>query len=361
MLQFDVHSMSLAIFIDNMIEFFQKQSVCGVDNSHFREFSMFIGQLPPKYKHYLMDAMRIQMNSSRFYDSCNRVPSGCKRDGWLLFCTQVFTSVSIRIDSALASSGTPSIRPISTELHDLDSKPQIQINPVQQKQYPCFLCQESHKFLRCPHIEVKLKNEKYRSQFDKVYPPSSSPQVAAISNDEEELQSISQDNTLPQDSVDDVVSSNNGFDDDIIDNSRNLYDISSEFYCDDPSCFDDDREVMLQLYPVQHYPVCTHCQSFEHPPHLCPVVSVEVADVADGYDNGSFDGGEICIHAIDKLSSGEDGTSLVDNVVSLGDVVSSMDGIVLAGEDTAAVLNVSGEDTAAMSTVTVSADLVPAV
>ncbi|GFH55451.1 hypothetical protein CTEN210_11927 [Chaetoceros tenuissimus] len=350
LLHCDLRSTSLAIFIDRMIEFFHQQSVCGVDMDHYREFCLFIGQLPAKYQYHLNEAMRTLMNS-------------------------IFTSVGIRFDSAAASSGVPSIRSVSTELSASTSTPQLHINPIQRKQFPCFLCQESHKFLRCPHIEVKLRNEKYRSQFDKVYPPSS-PQVAAITTGDEVLPSPSIEDDTQQESHTAVAS---GFDDDVIDNSRSLFAISSELYNDDTSCYSDDGEVLLQLYPVQRYPVCTHCRSFEHPTHLCPVVSVDVADVTDGYEHVSFTGDDICINAVDQLSSGEDGISLRDNalsdnsdvpsntVVSIGNVVSSLHDVTLAGEDTADTDDVSdgialaGEDTATTSNVSLSTDNVPAV
>ncbi len=347
LLHCDLRSTSLAIFIDRMIEFFHQQSVCGVDMDHYREFSLFIAQLPAKYQYHLNEAMRTLMNSSQFYDSRNRVPPGCKRDGWLLFSTQVFTSVGIRFDSAAASSGVPSIRSISTEPPASTSTPQLHVNPVQRKQFPCFLCQESHKFLRCPHIEVKLRNEKYRSQFDKVYPPSS-PQVAAISNGDEDSPSSPNEDDTQQESHTDVAS---GFDDDVIDNSRSLFAVSSELYNDDTSCHSDDGEVLLQLYPVQRYPVCSHCRSYEHPSHLCPVVSV---DVADGYETVPFHDDDICINAVDQLSSGEDGVSLRDtalpddsdvpsNTTVYGDVVSSLHDVTLAGEDTVDAAAVSND------------------
>ncbi|GFH50434.1 predicted protein [Chaetoceros tenuissimus] len=295
-----------SVLTSDFINSGQQQSVCGVDMDHYREFCLFIGQLPAKNQYHLNEAMQRLINSSQFYDSRNHVPPGCRCDGWHLFCTRVFTSVGIRFDSASASSGVPSICPITTELAASDSKLQLHINLVQQ---------------------------------------------------------------------------------------------SSELYNDDPSCYSDDGEVLLQLYLVQRYPVCTHCQSFEHPTHLCPVVSVDVADVTDGYDNVSFDGDEICINAVDQLSSGEDGISLNDNAlpensdmpsnafVSIGNVVSSLNDLTLAGEDTANVSNcialagedtaarltvsvstanvlngiaLAGEDTAARSTVSVSTDIVPA-
>ena len=336
LLHFDIRSMSLASFIDTIIEFFHQQSVCGVDMDHYREFRMFINQLPPKYQHHLKTAMSTLMNSSQFYDSCNRVPPGCKRDGWLLFCTQTFTSVGIRFDSAVATSGSPRIRSISADTDAPTSRSQLLINavqgkpfqgkpfqgkPFQGKPFICYLCKGPHKFLRCPNLEVRLKNEQFRSQFDKVFPPSSS-RIAAIATASEDLPTPPTDHDAQQESEPILATSNddfddNVFDDDVIDNSHGLFAIGSELYRDDP-CTNDDGDEMLQMYPVTRCPVCAHCKSVEHPSHLCPVVSV---NIDNRFDEVSCEDDELFIHAVDNLSSGEDDDTSLDNIA-------------LAGEDT---------------------------
>lgn len=64
---------------------------------------------------------------------------------------------------------------------------------------------------------------------------------------------------------------------------------------------------MLQLYSVQHCPVYVHCKSYEHPSHLCPVDSVDVADVAEGFDRVSIDDdailhqGKMILHCLEMV------------------------------------------------------------
>lgn len=137
--------------------------------------------------------MRTLMLLSPFYDSSYRVPPGCKQDGWQLFCTQVITSVGICFDSASATSGTPSINSLSKDVPVQDAQPII--NAVQGKPFFCYLCKDTQKFLCCPHIKVRLKNEQYRGQFDKVFPPSTT-QVTAIASGREALAPASHDNDV---------------------------------------------------------------------------------------------------------------------------------------------------------------------
>ncbi len=136
---------------------------------------------------------------------------------------------------------------------------------------------------------------------------------------------------------------------------------------------------MVMIYPVQCCPVCVHCKSYEYPSHLCPVVSVDVADVAEGFDRVSIKDDAIYIRAVDNLAPGEDDTLLLENglsdnnitsanaiipfndvdtlllenglsdkkvtsanaVVPFNDVASSFDNITLVGEDNVSLLNVS--------------------
>lgn len=113
----------------------------------------------------------------------------------------------------------------------------------------------------------------------RFFPPKS-PQIAAVSNDIADGTSASQEQDQQQESDPDVTLVENGFDDDVIDNSISLFAVGRKLYHDDPD-FDDDCEEMLQMYPVTRCPVCIHCGSIEHKSHQCSVVFV---DATDGYD-----------------------------------------------------------------------------
>ena len=309
LLQFDIKTMSLASFIDNMIEYLHQESVCGTDYNHYREFCLFIGKLPARYKHFLEDAMRKQMQSSPFYDSCNRVPPGCKRDGWQLFCTQVFTSVGIRHTPASTASVSTSIRSVSK----IEDRNELSINAVQGKPFRCYLCQGSHKFIRCPNIDVKLSNEKYRSQFDKVFPPQSS-QVAVVESDIADASPLDTDHEQEQQlELDQDAPVENGFDDDVVDNSISLFAIGSEIYRDDLDDY-NDGEIALQMLPVTRCPVvCVHCNSSTHSSEDCQMIQVAVREASDEVVDEDE---ELLIQAIGSLPLGEDDSH---EVVSVGE------------------------------------------
>ena len=128
---------------------------------------------------------------------------------------------------------------------------------MKYKDFKYYICSGSHKVLRCPYIKIELITAKFKENFDKVFPPSASKQVAAV-----ESLPVEQ----PFDPCDDEQFDYSTFENDNI----NLLAICSEIY--------PREDNHLQLYQVTRSSVCVHCQSVDHVSIVCLLICVDNDD-----------------------------------------------------------------------------------